>query len=141
MGIFGRSKNAAPGGGRGTGEVGSFLSPHSPDDTARIVYAGLANQLSNASAEVTGPDLLESIYLSRFDSSGITVVAGNSVDTYFSFAVDLTATSRGTEGRAFFDRPARSVKRWMGNTIKISSGVQMALEGASVQIVSWDVGF
>ncbi|WP_327698510.1 hypothetical protein [Streptomyces sp. NBC_00459] len=141
MGIFGRSKNAAPGGGRGTGYVGSFLSPHSPDDTARIVHAGLAGQLSNESAEVTGPGLLESIYLSRFDSSGITVVAGNSVDTYFSFAVDLTATSAGTEGRAHLDRPARSVKRWMGNTIKISSGVQIALEGAGVQIVSWDIGF
>lgn len=141
MGIFGRGRRSAAQPRAGTGEVGTFRSPHSPQDTLRIVHAGLADQLSQQSAEVTGPNVMESIYLSRFDAGGVTVGAGNTVDTYFTFFVDLTAGPQGTEGHAYFDRPARSVRRWMGNTLRIRHGVRMALEGASVQVTRWDDGF
>lgn len=141
MGFFGRGRRVAAEEQGNPGEVGTFRSPHSPEDTVRIVHAGLVDQLSHPSMEVTGPGLMESIYLGRCDSSGITVGAGNSVDTYFVFFVDLTLVSGVTEGHAYFDRPARSVRRWMGNTLGIRNGVQMALEGASVRINRWDRGF
>ncbi|MFF3019410.1 hypothetical protein [Streptomyces sp. NPDC057939] len=141
MGFFGRGRRVAAEEQAKSGEVGTFRSPHSPEDTVRIVHAGLIDQLSHPSMEVTGPGLMESIHLIRCDSTGITVGAGNLVDTYFVFFVDLSVVSGTTEGHAYFDRPVRSVRRWMGNTLGIRNGVQMALEGAGVRIEHWDRGF
>jgi hypothetical protein len=122
------------------GEVGRFASPHSPQDTLSIVYAGIAGQLSVQKPEVSAAGPSATIFLSRLDAGGITVTAGNTVETYFEFRVDLTPTAGGCTGHAYFDRRDSKIRRWMGNAIRINAGVQMALEGASVRIDRWQTG-
>ena len=136
MGLFG---NRA-GGGRNSGEVGDFRSPHSPEDTLKVVYHGLAGQLSSAEFAVSAAGPMPAIFITRLGPDGITVTAGNSVETYFEFRVDLTTTADGCEGHAYFDRPDRQIRRWIGNTIGINAGVLMALEAASVRIGIWRTG-
>ncbi|MET0135285.1 MAG: hypothetical protein ABW215_17030 [Kibdelosporangium sp.] len=130
MGLFGkRATNAA--------EIGRFHTRHQLDAVLGVAYAGVADQLTQAAPEVRTPGVLESIYLSRYGADGLTVTAGNAVETYFSFLVDLTQTSAGTEGHVYFDRPPSDVRRWMGNTIHLRFGLQAALEGASVTVTEW----
>jgi hypothetical protein len=136
MGLFG---NRSPS-GRDSGEVGNFISPHSPHDTLQVVYNGLAGQLSSAEFTVSASGPMATIFISRLGDDGITVTAGNTVETYFEFRVDLTATADGCAGHAYFDRPSRNIRRWIGNTIGINAGVLMALEAASVRIGSWRTG-
>lgn len=134
MGLFSKGKVTA-------GEVGAFVSPHSPEDTLRLVYAGLSGQLSSDAFEVSAAGILESIYISRLDSTGITVTAGNSIETYWNFHVDLTTTANGSEGHAYFDRSSKSMSKWVGNAINIAAGVRMTLDGASVRLTQWTIQF
>ncbi|MFC4033883.1 hypothetical protein ACFO3J_20710 [Streptomyces polygonati] len=136
MGLF-SSKTSS---GRGSGEVGRFVSPHSAQDTLKVVHKGLAGQLSTPEFAVSASGPMAAIFISRLGDDGITVTAGNTVETYFEFRVDLTATANGCEGHAYFDRPDRQITRWMGNTIGINVGVLMALEAASVTIGAWRTG-
>lgn len=132
MGLFKRSGEP--------GHIGTFSSPHSPQDTLQVVYAGLASQLSDAEYRVTQPGPLAAIRISRLGSDHLTVTAGNSAETYFAFHVDLTATGSGCTGIVRYDRPERQIRRWMGNAIKINAGVRMALESASARIGDWRMG-
>ncbi|MGF1425592.1 hypothetical protein [Kitasatospora sp. LaBMicrA B282] len=125
---------------RGAGEVGRFESPHSPQDTLQVVYAGLASQLSTEEFRATAPGPMATIFISRLSPGGITVTAGNSVETYFAFHVDLTPTANGCAGHAYYDRPEQQIRRWTGNAIKINGGVLMALERASVRTTGWHLG-
>lgn len=137
MGLF---SNKGSSSGRDSGEVGRFVSPHSVQDTLQVVYKGLAGQLSTPEFAVSAPAPMEAIFISRLGPDGITVTAGNTVETYFEFRVDLSATADGCAGHAYFDRPNRQVERWMGNTIGLNVGVLMALKAASVTIGAWHTG-
>lgn len=145
MGIFSRNQRTEDRSSTRRGEVGIFLSPHSTEDTLRVVYLGLADQLSSSDSskpapfEVSEPGIFESIFISKLDDSGITVSAGNATRTYFEFHVELTITSSGTEGHARFDPPRPSIERWMGNAMRIASGVELALRAASVNIARWKI--
>ncbi|WP_334506490.1 hypothetical protein [Micromonospora sp. CPCC 205558] len=136
MGIFGRRKGAAV----SAAEVGTFASPHSLSDTLAVVYEGVASQLSVAEREVQSPGIAASIFLSRLDATGLTVTAGNKIETYFQFRVDLQGQGSGCTGHAFFDRPMPDISRWMGNAIKLSFGLRSALTECSVQIENWRTG-
>lgn len=136
MGLFRRSSGPA----RNTGEVGRFTSPHSLQDTLEVVYSGLAGQLTVPEFKVSAARPMEAIFVSRLEADSITVTAGNSIDTYFEFRIDLTPAPRGCEGRAYFDRPERQIRKWVGNTIGLNNGVLMALEAASVRIDNWRTG-
>lgn len=133
MGLFGKR----------TGELGTFQSRHSASDIVKVIYVGLADQLSSsdpsepAPFELSAPRIMESIYISRLDSDGITVTAGNSIETYFEFNADIKTTAVGCEGHVYFDRPSRQIQKWTGNAIKITGGITIALQGASVKFVNW----
>lgn len=137
MGLF--SKNSGRSGTE-VGEVGRFVSPHPPHDTLQVVCAGLADQLSVQDIKVSAAPPMAAIFISRLDAGGITVTAGNSVETYFEFHVDLTVTANGCTGHAYFDRPEKRIRRWMGNAIRMNAGLRMALEAASVRIDGWKTG-
>ncbi|MGW4464027.1 hypothetical protein [Micromonospora sp. NPDC004704] len=136
MGIFSKKKSAAT----GAGEIGTFTSPHSLADTLVVVYGGVASQLSVAEREIQAPGLAASIYLSRLDTTGLTVTAGNKIETYFQFRVDLEAQGNGCKGHATFDRPMSDINRWMGNAIKLTFGLRSALTECSVQVENWRTG-
>ena len=63
--------------GRFTKRVGSFDSPHSVEDTLEVLFNGVAEQLSTPSPTVSMPGVEAAVYLSRFDTTGVTVAAGN----------------------------------------------------------------
>jgi hypothetical protein len=136
MGLFQRSSTQA----RNTGEVGRFTSPHSLQDTLEVAYKGLAGQLTVPEFKASTAQPTGAIFVSRLEADSITVTAGNSVETYFEFRIDLTPAPHGCEGRAYFDRPEKQIRRWVGNTIGLNYGVLMALEAASVRIDSWRTG-
>src|ERR1041384_3109670 len=95
MGIFSRNKSAA----KNTGEIGTFTSPHSISDTLVVVYEGIAPELSVPERKIQSPESVASIYLSRLDARGVTVTAGNKIETYFQFSVDLQPHAQGCKGR------------------------------------------
>ena len=132
MGIF--RKNA-------TGEIGRFRSPYSVAETIQVVHAGLAGQLTDPTPRVSTAGPLPTIFISRLDDTGLTVTAGNLVETYFTFTTDLTAVPGGCAGSAYFDRPSRQIHRWFGNVIGITAGVGTALRDASVRVDSWRTNF
>lgn len=120
-----------------TKRIGGFESPHSTADTLKIVYGGVAEQLSDPEFKVTGPGLAAAVYLTRLDDSGLTVTAGNKVETYFQFLVDLTPTATGCVGEAYFDRRFGSINRWMGNALGLVSGLRSAFVQCSVRTRGW----
>ncbi|MEH0934519.1 hypothetical protein [Micromonospora psammae] len=136
MGIFSKKRSAAI----SAGEIGTFTSPHSLADTLAVAYAGIASQLSVAEREVQAPGIAASIYLSRLDATGLTVTAGNKIETYFQFRVDLQTHGNGCKGHASYDRPMSEINRWMGNAIKLSFGLRSAVTECSMQVEDWRTG-
>lgn len=136
MGIFSKKKSARI----GAAEIGTFTSPHSRTDTLAVVYAGIAAELSVAEQAVQTAGIAASIYLNRLDETGLTVTAGNKIETYFQFRVDLQAHGNGCTGRVSCDRPMSEINRWMGNMIKLSYGLRRALTECSVQVEDWRTG-
>ncbi|GHI83551.1 hypothetical protein [Streptomyces xanthophaeus] len=120
-----------------TKRIGSFESPHSVEDTLKIVFSGVSEQLSDPVFEVSEPGLAAAVYLSRLDRSGITVTAGNKIDTYFRFLVDLTPTTSGCTGEVYLDRRMGAIRRWMGNAIGLAGGLQISFAQCSVRTRSW----
>lgn len=88
---------------------------------------------------MSGPEVEAAIYLSRFDSSGLTVAAGNKIDTYFTFHVDLTPTSSGCTGEAYFDRRMGAITRWMGNAMGLTAGLSLVFQRCSVRTRGWSI--
>ncbi|MFI6761750.1 hypothetical protein ACIBF5_21680 [Micromonospora sp. NPDC050417] len=133
MGIFSKKKSATT----SAGEIGTFTSPHSLTDTLVVAYEGIASELSVAERKIQAPGIAASIYLSRLDATGLTVTAGNKIETYFQFRVDLRANGNGCKGHVAYDRPRSEINRWMGNAIKLSFGLRSALTECSVQVEDW----
>ncbi|WP_328580640.1 hypothetical protein [Streptomyces sp. NBC_00370] len=125
--------------GRFTKRVGSFDSPHSVEDTLQILFSGVAEQLSIPSPTVSEPGVEAGVHLSRLDSSGLTVIAGNKIDTYFMFYVDLTPTTGGCTGEAYFDRRMGAITRWMGNAMGLTGGLSLAFQRSSVRTRGWTI--
>jgi len=134
MGLFSRTKAKV-------GEIGNFRSAHQAGTLLGVVYHGVAGQLSQPAPTVSGPAVMESIYLSRYDDSGLTVTAGNSAETYFVFSVDLSATPSGTDGHAYFDRPSSAIRRGAVSAIHMHIALRSALDSASVTLLDWDLNF
>jgi hypothetical protein len=130
MGLF--SKRTGP------VDVGHFSSPHDLDAMLSVVYAGVRDQLSSPAPEVGTPSPAGSIYLSRYGRDGLTVTAGNTIETFFNFHVDLTPTANGVEGHAYFDRPSSAIQRWMGNAMNLHFGLRLALSNASIPTARWN---
>ncbi|WP_447007190.1 hypothetical protein ACRAKI_12270 [Saccharothrix isguenensis] len=124
-----------------TGHIGRFRSPHPADVVLAVAYSGVEDQLSRAAPVVSGPGVMESIFITRYEAGGLTVAAGNTTGIYFAFAVDLTATGSGTEGHAYFDRPSSDVRRWIGNAIQLHFGLRTALEGSGAKVLDWTSDF
>ncbi|MEU9374320.1 hypothetical protein AB0D94_11185 [Streptomyces sp. NPDC048255] len=120
-----------------TKRIGSFDSPHSVEDTLKIVFSGVTEQLSDPVFEVTEPGLAAAVYLSRLDRSGLTVTAGNKIDTYFRFLVDLTPTNSGCTGEVYLDRRMGAIRRWMGNAIGLAGGLRHSFAQCSVRTRGW----
>ncbi|MCQ0021535.1 hypothetical protein M4914_00100 [Streptomyces somaliensis DSM 40738] len=125
--------------GRFTKRVGTFDSPHSVEDTLQVLFKGVAEQLSDPSPTVSAPGVEASVYLSRFDADGLSVTAGNRIDTYFTFHVDLTPTAGGCTGEAYFDRRMGAITRWMGNAIGLTGGLSLVFQRCSVRTRGWTV--
>ncbi|MDX3710297.1 hypothetical protein PV733_15265 [Streptomyces europaeiscabiei] len=125
--------------GRFTKRVGSFDSPHSVEDTLEVLFNGVAEQLSTPSPTVSMPGVEAAVYLSRFDTTGVTVTAGNKIDTYFTFYVDLTPTTSGCVGEAYFDRRMGAINRWMGNAMGLTGGLSLVFQRCSVRTRGWTI--
>ncbi|MDX3672266.1 hypothetical protein ACSCB1_03335 [Streptomyces europaeiscabiei] len=125
--------------GRFTKRVGSFDSPHSVEDTLEVLFNGVAEQLSTPSPTVSMPGVEAAVYLSRFDTTGVTVAAGNKIDTYFTFYVDLTPTTSGCVGEAYFDRRMGAINRWMGNAMGLTGGLSLVFQRCSVRTRGWTI--
>lgn len=123
-----------------TRRVGRFESPHSVEDTLKIVFSGVTEQLSDPVFQVSEPGLAAAVYLSRLDHSGLTVTAGNKIDTYFRFLVDLTPTNGGCAGEVHFDRRIGQIRRWMGNAIGLTGDLRIAFTQCSVRTRGWKTG-
>ena len=133
--------DAGPGGSASvTGAVGTFHSVHRIATVMEIVRIGVGGQLSSPDEGVGQGGVLASIYLSELSDRRLVVTAGNVLESYFSFAVDLTEDDTGTQGRAYYDRPMDEMTRWTGNAMKLASGVQAVLIDASATINEWDIG-
>jgi hypothetical protein len=85
------------------------------------------------------PGVLASIYVSELTENRLVVTAGNVLDTYFSFAVELTSADNGTHGRAYYDRPLKEIKRWSKNAMEQAAAVQSILTNASATIERWEL--
>jgi hypothetical protein len=139
-------------GGRGTvvssanlaawAEVGTFSTVHSMRTVMEIIRAALQEQLSSGEAVPTEPGALASIYVSRLTDDLIVVTAGNTVETYFSFSVQLSEDDSGTRGHAYWDRPFTEIKTWPGNAIDIKRSVSSVLGQASATLkgLGWNPG-
>lgn len=121
------------------GTVGSFHSVHPREIVMEIVRLGVRDQLSSKDADVSSAGVLASIYINELSDYRLVVTAGNVLETYFSFAVDLTDGDGGTRGLAYYDRPMSDIKRWYKNAIGLASGVQSILVDASATIIGWNV--
>ncbi|HEX5493680.1 MAG TPA: hypothetical protein VFX70_03775 [Mycobacteriales bacterium] len=131
MGIFGKAR------AKDTGSVGTFTSPHSVADTLRAASVAVAPELSSRKVEVSGPLMAASIYLSRLDETGLTVTAGNRIETYFQFVVDLEPSGDGCTGRVSFDRPRSQISRWRGNSMDLAANLSLRLHEYSVRTGEW----
>lgn len=122
------------------GTVGTFHSVHPIATVMEIVRIGVRDQLSSPNEGVGKGGVLASIYLSELSDRRLVITAGNVLESYFSFAVDLTEDDTGTQGRAYYDRPMEEMTRWHGNAMELASGVQAVLVSASATINEWDIG-
>jgi hypothetical protein len=121
------------------GTMGTFHSVHPIDTVMEIVRIGVRDQLSSPDEGVGKGGVLASIYLSELSDRRLVVTAGNVLESYFSFAVDLTEDDAGTRGRAYYDRPMKEITTWFKNAMGLASGVQAVLISASATIYEWDL--
>ena len=119
-------------------DIGRFSAPHDLDTVLEVVYSGIQDQLTHPRPEVSTPAVTGSVYLTRYGRDGLTVAAGNTIDTYFNFLVDLTPAAGTVEGHVYFDRPARKIQRWMGNAMNLHFGLARALSSASIPTTRWN---
>jgi hypothetical protein len=123
-------------------EVGTFSTIHPMPTIMEIIRTAVQEKLSSGDAVPTEPGVLASIYVSRLTDDLIVVTAGNTVDTYFSFSVELSEDDSGTRGRAYWDRPMTEIKTWTGNAIDIKGSVSSVLGQASATLkgLGWSPG-
>ena len=121
------------------GTVGTFHSVHPIETVMEVMLLGVRGQLSSPDEGVAQPGVLASIYVSEMTDRRLVVTAGNVLESYFSFVIELTADDTGTHGRAYFDRSISGV-RWFKNAIDLAAGVQSVLVSASATIAEWDIG-
>jgi hypothetical protein len=121
------------------GMVGSFHSVHPIETVMEIMRVGVREELSSPGEDVGTPGVLASVYLSELAGRRLVVTAGNVLENYFSFVVELAPDGTGTRGRAYYDRPMSEVKRWYENAVGLASGVQGVLTSASATINDWDL--
>ena len=126
--IFARANLAA------WAEVGTFSTIHPMPTIMEIIRTALQEQLSSRESVPTEPGVLASIYVSRLTDDLIVVTAGNTVETYFSFSVQLSEDDSGTRGHAYWDRPFTEIKMWTGNAIGIVGNVSSVLGQASATL-------
>jgi len=119
---------------------GTFHSVHPIATVMVTVRIGARDQLSAPDEGVGKGGVLASIYLSELSDRRLVVTAGNVLESYFSFAVDLTEDDTGTQGRAYYDRRMKEITRWYKNAMELASGVQAVLVSASATINEWDIG-
>lgn len=110
-----------------TPEVGTFHSVHPMSTVMELVCLGMKDQLSTGEFVVAEAGVIASIYVSELTNDRIVVTAGNTLDKYFSFTVELTSGDDGTTGHAYLDRPFNEINRWMGNAMEIAFGIQRVL--------------
>ena len=118
--------------------VGTFHSVHPIDTVMEIMRVGVRGQLSSPDAGVSTGGVLASIYISELSDRRLVITAGNVLESYFSFAVDLTEDGTGTRGRVYYDRPMSGMK-WWKNAMELASGVQAVLVSASATVEEWDL--
>jgi hypothetical protein len=119
--------------------IGSFRSVHPVETVMEIMRVGVRGELSSPGADVGTPGVLASVYLSELTDCRLVVTAGNVLEDYFSFVVELEADGMGTRGRAYYDRPMGEIKRWYKNAMGLASGVKSVLVSASAAIADWDL--
>ena len=120
-------------------EVGSFHSAHPMNTVMMLVCQGVREQLSSGDIVAPRPGVLESIYIRELSPSRLVVEAGNELQTYFSFTVELTADTGGTSGRAYCSPPFSKIPRWPFNVQKLAAGVETVMTSASATVNRWDV--
>jgi len=120
-------------------EIGTFHSVHPLSVVMELVGLGVKGQLSDGTVEVSQAGILASIFISELTADHLVVTAGNVLDTYFNFIVELSAEGTGTKGHAYLDRPFSKIKRWMGNATALMCELQSLLIEASVQFDRWDL--
>jgi hypothetical protein len=103
-----------------------------------LVCRGVQDQLSDGTFAVQDADVLASIYISELSPDKLVVTAGNTLDTYFAYTVELSSDAGGTSGRAYLTPPFREITRWMGNAMKMHYGVQSILTEASATFDHWN---
>ena len=115
-------------------ELGTFTSPHTLSETMALVWAGVADELSDPSQkEPQQPGLTEGIFITTVTPNKMIVTAGNKIDTYFTVCIELNPVGSKIAGHVYLDRPKNKITRWMGNAMKISFGIQATLRSASVE--------
>jgi hypothetical protein len=121
------------------GAVGAFHSVHPVGIVMELVVLGVKSQLSSGSTQVSEAGILASIFVSELAESRLVVTAGNVLDTYFNFIVELAVEGSGTKGHASLDRPFSEIKRWMGSAQTLAYELKALLNEASVSFDRWDV--
>ena len=126
--------------GDGESEVGTFHSVHPMATVMEVVCAGIRGELSSGEVVQGEPGVMASIYVGQLTEDRVVVTAGNVLEAYFSFVVELAAADDGTRGRAYYDRPMKKITRWYKNAMELASAVQRTLDLASTKIDAWDIG-
>lgn len=123
-------------------EVGTFSTLHPMRTMMEIICAAVQAQVSSGEVVPTEPGVLASIYVSSLTDDLIVVTAGNTVETYFTFSVQLSEDDSGTRGHAYWDRPLTEIKTWPGNAIDIKGSVKSVLGQASATLdgMGWSPG-
>ena len=118
--------------------MGSFHSVHPIAIVMDVVCAGIRGELSSGEAVQSEPGVLASIYVSELKEDRVVVTAGNVIEAYWSFVVELTAVADGTRGHAYYDRPLVGDTMWYKNAWELAIGVERLLKLASARVDRWD---
>ena len=121
-------------------DVGGFRSAYPMAIVMDVVCAGIRGELSSGEAVQSEPGVLASIYVSELKEDRVVVTAGNVIEAYWSFVVELTAVADGTRGHAYYDRPLVGDTMWYKNAWELAIGVERLLKSASASVKSWNFG-
>jgi hypothetical protein len=133
----------------------SFTAPATPHEVMAVLFAAFTSmhdeqqwkrlkeaydERVEAGASPSDAPLVETVYISHLDESGLTVSAGNRVKTYWTIELSF-AGENPTSGRmeVFPQETMGNTEhvKWMGNIMSLETDLRFAVESIGGEATPW----